>query len=112
VDDGVIESARSEFPTFSTNTEVIVELFDATESVVADVTSAEFTIVEPATGAGGAGPALIFTTNMNAVVVVPLVSAEPSVQTIWPVLPTVGEVHVQPAGAAIEVKVVLGGVCW
>ena len=76
-----MDSARSESPEVSTNTDVIVELLEATESVVAEVTSAEFTIVVPAAGAGGVGPGSIVTTNVNAVVVVPLVNAEPSVQT-------------------------------
>jgi len=82
VADTLIDRDRSELPAFSTNTEVMVELLDATESVVAEVTSAEFTIVVPAAGAAGVGPGLIVTTNVNAVVVVPLLSAEPSVQTI------------------------------
>lgn len=82
VGDTFIDKARSESPAFSTSTVVKVELLDATGSVVAEVASAEFTIVVPAAGADGVGPGLIVTTNVNGVVVVPLVSAEPSVQTI------------------------------
>lgn len=110
--DTPIARARSELPLFSTNTLVKVELLDATESVVDDVTSAEFTMVVPAAGAAGVGPGLMVTTNVNAVVVVPLVSAEPSVQITFPVAPDAGDVQVQPVGAAIEVNVVFGGVCW
>jgi hypothetical protein len=94
-----------------TITDVVVELFDATGSVVADVTSAEFKIVVPAGGAAGVGPGLILTTNENPVTVVPLFSDEPSVQITCPVAPAAGAVHVHPAGAVIELNVVFGGVC-
>ena len=107
-----IVSDMSASPVVCTSTEVVVELFDATGSVVADVTSAEFRIVVPAAGAAGVGPGLIVTTNENPVAVVPLFKDEPSVQTTCPVAPTAGEVQVHPVGAVMELKVVFGGVCW
>jgi hypothetical protein len=109
VGDALIETARSASPVVSTNTEVVVALFVGTGSVVCEVTSAEFTIVVPA--AGALPPEFTVTTNVNAVVVVPLARAAPSVQVIWPVAPTAGEVHVHPVGGVIDENVVLGGVC-
>ena len=107
-----IVSDMSALPVVWTITDVIVELFEATGSVVADVTSAEFKIVVPAAGAAGVGPGLICTTKEKPVAVAPLVNADPSVHTTCPVAPAAGAVHVHPAGAAIDTNVVFGGVCW
>ena len=111
VGDADIESARSESLEVSTSTDVVVELLDATGSVVDDVTSAEFNIVVPEAGAAGVGPGLMVTTKENPVAVEPLLRDEPSVQMTFPVAPTAGEVQLQPLGAAMEVNVVFGGVC-
>ena len=104
-----METAKSESPVVSTNTEVVVALFVGTGSVVCEVTSAEFTMVVPA--AGAVPPEFTVTTNVNGVAVVPLAKAAPSVQMIWPVAPTAGFVHVHPVGAVTEANVVFGGVC-
>jgi hypothetical protein len=109
VGDALMETARSASPVVSANTDVVVALFVGTGSVVCEVTSAEFTIVVPA--AGALPPEFTVTTKVKAVVVVPLARAAPSVQMIWPVAPTAGEVHVQPVGGVIDANVVLGGVC-
>src|SRR5579863_7269532 len=102
-----MKTARSESPVVSTSTDVVVALFDSTGSVVVDVTSAEFTIVVPAAGAGGAGPALTVTMNVKFVVVVPLVNTAPSVQITCPVPPTAGTVpQAHPPGGVIDTNVV------
>ena len=103
----VVESARSASPVTSTSTDVVVALFDAFESVVCDVTSAQFKIVVPA-----AVPAPIFTTYVNAPLVVPLATFALAVQITEPVPPAAGVVpQAQPVGAVIELNVVFGGVC-
>jgi hypothetical protein len=107
VGEAVMETARSESPVVSTNTDVVVALFVGTGSLVCEVTSAEFVIVVPA-----AVLPFTVTTNVKVVVVVELFKLEPSVQITWPVPPTAGAVpQVHPVGGVIEEKVVLGGVC-
>jgi hypothetical protein len=87
---------------------VVVVLLDETGSVVWEVTSAEFTIVVPA-----AVPPLTVTTKAKLPDVVLLFKLALAEQSTSPVPPGAGAVpHVHPAGGAMEVKVVLGGVCW
>ena len=110
VGDAVMATARSESPVASTSTDVVVALFDSTGSVIVEVTSAEFTIVVPATGAAGVGPGFTVTTKVKLVVVVPLFRFAPSVQITCPVAPTAGSAQVHPVGGIIEANVVFGGV--
>jgi hypothetical protein len=105
VGDAVIERARSASPATSTRTEVMVALFEATGSVVCEVTSAEFTMEVPAAVA-----ALTVTRKVKADVVVPTAMAALAVQITVPVPPTAGAAQVHPVGGVIEEKVVLGGV--
>jgi|SRR5580704_10515671 hypothetical protein len=106
VGDAVIESDRSASPVISTSTEVMVALFEATGSVVCEVTSAELTIDVPAAAA-----ALTVTTNVKFPVVVLLAMAALAEHKTVPVPPTAGAVpQVHPAGGVTEAKVVLGGV--
>jgi hypothetical protein len=110
VGDAVMATARSESPVVSTSTDVNVALFDSTGSVIVDVTSAEFTIVVPATGAAGAGPGFTVTTKVKFVVAVALFRLAPSVQITCPVDPTAGSTQVHPLGGVIDANVVFGGV--
>src|ERR1700722_1492283 len=102
----VIERARSASPAVSTRTEVMVALFEATGSVVCEVTSAEFTMGVPAAVA-----AVTVTTKAKAPVVVPLAMAALAVQITVPVPPTGGRAQVHPPGGVMEAKVVCRGVC-
>ena len=109
VGDAVIDRAKSASPAISTRTGmlVVVALFEATGSVVCEVTSAEFMMVVPAGVA-----ALTVTMKVKAPVVVLLAMAAFAVQRTIPVAPTAGAVpQVHPTGGLMEAKVVLGGVC-
>ena len=102
-----MERERSAWLVSSTRTDVLVALFEETGSVVCDVTSAELTMEVPA-----AAPALTVTTNVKAPVVVLFGIVALAEQRTTPVPPTTGAVpQVHPAGAVMEEKVVLGGVC-
>src|SRR6266581_2404515 len=78
----------------------VVELFVVLESLGAD-TDAVLVMTVP-----GAVPAVTCTTNVNVLV-------PGAMSSLWqvtvPVAPTAGVVHVQPAGAVIDWKVVLAG---
>src|ERR1700722_2864670 len=53
-----------------------------------------------------------FTCNTRVKLAVALMANVPAVQVMVPAEPTGGGVHVQPAGATIDWKLVLGGVVW
>src|SRR5579859_581139 len=86
-----METDRSASAPFSTRTDEVEALFVGSGSAVVAVVSAEFKITVPE-----GVPAFTFTTIVNVTVAALLRFAE-SEQSIWPVPPTAGAVHVQPA---------------